>query len=77
LPARADGHRISFLVHRHRRRCEIIFFLRVVIGIDLAMRGDRDLVIWSGGEIDCSEIDVDDEAAAGRAIESLADVFFG
>ena len=41
------------------------------------MRVDRDLVIRARGNIDGPEIDVDDQPAAGRAIEGLADVFFG
>src|SRR5437879_5202311 len=40
------------------------------------MGRDRDLIVRAGRDIDRSEIDVDDEFAAGRAIEGLTNVFF-
>src|SRR5437899_1669107 len=40
------------------------------------MGRDRDLIVRAGRDIDCSEIDVDDEFAAGRASEGLTNVFF-
>jgi hypothetical protein len=41
------------------------------------MRDDGDLIIGASRDIDRSEIDVDNEPAAGRTIKGLADVFFG
>ena len=60
----AHGDVVSVCRNRNRRSSQIFLFLLLGRSVDLSIARQNDLVVIASHDLDCSEIDIDDQFAA-------------